>query len=305
MLRIDLWRRGALAAAALLTVALALAYARPGVAEDEPAPKKAAAKDDGPKDADRESIFQLIAPRPGEVIADVGCGKGTWTFPLARAVGKHGKVYAVDVNLAKTLEVKKRIADDGVKNVEVIRSLDDDPGLAADSVDAVFVNNVIHHVERWALSGFLHGLRKALKPSGRLIIRDPNGGPGRVIAECYRHGFTLIEARVPLEDMPRPAFSAGWYALKLQRADRTPPPLLPQGGRPSRRLVQLHLAEELFRAGVLTREELSTTWERITDAGGTFDPDVDERLDLIKAAAAVGVLGREQSAELEQRVRKK
>lgn len=273
----------------------ALLCASPSRAEDEPAPAK---------DPDRESIFALIAPRAGEVIADVGCGKGTWTFPLARKVGTHGRIYAVDINRQKTVDVRRRMKRDGVENVEVIHSLPDDPMLKKDSCDAVFVNDVIEHVDRSALAGFLAGIRSALKPSGRLIIRDPNGGPGRVIAECYRHGFTLIEARVPLENMPRRSFTSGWYALKLQRADLMQPALLPRQGKPSRRLTRLHLAEELFRAGVLTREELRQTWERIENAEGDFDPAIDERLDLITAAAAVGAIAPKTAEALRARVHK-
>ena len=41
--------------------------------------------EDPEKDKESESILNLIRPRAGERIADVGCGKGTWTFPLARA----------------------------------------------------------------------------------------------------------------------------------------------------------------------------------------------------------------------------
>lgn len=287
-------RPWATATVALALGGLALLCAAPSRAEDEPAPSN---------DPDRESIFELIAPRDGEVIADVGCGKGTWTFPLARAVGTRGRVYAVDIDRKKTLDVRRRMKQEGVTNVEVIHSLPDDPMLARDSLDAVFVNDVIDHVDRSALAGFLAGIRSALKPSGRLIIRDPNGGPGRVIAECYRHGFTLIEARVPLENMPRRSFTSGWYALKLQRADRMQPALLPRQGKPDRRLTRLHLAEELFRAGVLTREELRRTWERIENAPGDFDPRTDEALDLIDAAEAVGAVSKDTAATLRSRVR--
>ncbi|MDF1701984.1 MAG: hypothetical protein P1V36_12575, partial [Planctomycetota bacterium] len=75
-------------------------------------------------------------------------------------------------------------------------------------------------------------------------------------------------------------------------------------GKPSRRLTRLHLAEELFRAGVLTREELRQTWERIENAEGDFDPAIDERLDLITAAAAVGAIAPKTAVALRARVHK-
>jgi len=267
----------------------------PSAAEDEPDPEK---------DPDRESIFALIDPHAGDMIADVGCGKGTWTFPLARAVGAHGRVYAVDIDPKKIDAVRTRKASEGVENVEVIHSLPDDPMLPRGALDAVFLNDVIDYVERSALAGFLAGIRSALKPSGRLIVRDPNGAPGRVVAECYRAGFTLIEAKVPLENVPRRSYTSGWYALKLLRADHMQHAILPRLGKPGRFRTRLHLAEELFRQGVISRQELRATWETIQNAPGDFDPEVDERLDLIRAAEALGVVDAERAEALRARVRK-
>ena len=265
------------------------------------------AEDDGTeeKDPDRESIFALIDPHAGDMIADVGCGKGTWTFPLARAVGAHGRVYAVDIDRKKIDDVRARKEREGVANVDVIHSLPDDPMLPKNALDAVFLNDVIDYVERSALAGFLAGIRSSLKASGRLIVRDPNGGPGRVIAECYRAGFTLIEAKVPLENVPRRSYTSGWYALKLLRADHMQHPILPRLGKPSRYRMRLHLAEELFRQNVITRKELRATWEMIQNAPGDFDPEVDEQLDLIRAAEALEVVTPERAEALRARVRKK
>ena len=57
---------------ALGIVGLSLGWGPPTNAEDE-------------LERERRSILSLIGPWSGEVVADVGCGKGTWTFPLAKA----------------------------------------------------------------------------------------------------------------------------------------------------------------------------------------------------------------------------
>jgi len=271
-----------------------------------PAAPPTAAQDQDP-DATKESasILKLIRPRPGEIIADIGCGKGTWTFPLARAVGEHGRIYAVDIDRAKLDTVRERIERDKVTNVQPVHSLPDDPMLPKDSLDAVFLNDVIDYVERSALLGFLDGIRVALKQNGRLIIRDPKGNPSRVISECYRAGFNLVAAKIPLVDVPQGSFSSSWYALKLRRAEHMQPAILPRLGEPRRYRTRLHLAEELFRAGLFTREELRTTWESIASQGGAFDPKTDEKLDLIRAAEAAGVVDAPMAAALRKRVARK
>jgi ubiquinone/menaquinone biosynthesis C-methylase UbiE len=257
------------------------------------------------EEAERSSILSLIGARPGELIADVGCGKGTWTFPLARAVGAHGGIFAVDIDLEKIEVVRARMKAEGVENVHVVHSLPDDPMLPKDTLDAVFLNDVIDYVGRSALAGFLAGIRIALKPAGRLVIRDPNGNPDRIIAECYRAGFTLVEAKVPLGNVTTRTFSNHWYALKLRRAEEMQPAILPRLGKPPRYRTRLHLAEELFRLDLITREELRTIWERIENQQGAFDPRVDEHLDLIRAAEALDVIGTEEAdamrADIESR----
>jgi ubiquinone/menaquinone biosynthesis C-methylase UbiE len=275
--------------AAIALLALATVLAPPTGAEDE--------------DAERRSILSLIGPGSGELIADVGCGKGTWTFPLARAVGPHGRIFAVDIDVEKVGIVRARVAREGVENIEVIHSVPDDPMLPKDRLDAVFLNDVIDYVDRSALAGFLAGIRSALKPAGRLVVRDPNGNPDRIIAECYRAGFTLVEAKVPLANATTRTFSNEWYALKFRRAESMQPAILPRLGRPPRFRTRLHLAEELFRLGLITREELRGLWERIENAPGDFDPEVDEHLDLIRAAEAIGVIASERADVLREKVR--
>ena len=253
---------------------------------------------------DREAILALLAPRRGEQIADVGCGLGTWSVALATAVGSEGRVVAVDIDPDAVQAVRRRIEETGVTNVVAQVSLPDDPGLPPDTFDAIFLNDVIDWVDRSALAGFLAGLRVALKSDGRLVIRDPSGGPDRVIAELYRAGFALVEAKVPLQDAPSRSFGTGWFALKVRRAE-VQPSILPRLGRPTRYRVRLHIAEELFRMGLLTRKELRAKWEAVRDRPGPFDPAVDEARDLVAAARALEVLTEEEAAQVLERARER
>ena len=259
----------------------------------------------GDEQAERQSVLDLIGARTGESIADVGCGHGRWTIDLAKAVGEHGRIYAQDIDPRKIEAVRKLREREKLDNVELIHSLPDDPMLPKNALDAIFINDVINYVDRASQAGFLDGIRSALKPAGRLIIRDPKGNPDRVISECYRAGFILVEARIPLGSEPLSRSGGGWYALKLRRAEHPQPAILPRHGEPRRFRTRLHLAEELFRAGLFSREEFRETWESIQNAPGDFDPRVDEPLDMIRAAEAVQVLDAETANELRARARKR
>ncbi|MGB7981462.1 MAG: hypothetical protein WCF36_11800, partial [Candidatus Nanopelagicales bacterium] len=41
-------------------------------------------------------LVDALAPAPGERVADLGCGKGAFLLPAARAVGRRGRVVGVD-----------------------------------------------------------------------------------------------------------------------------------------------------------------------------------------------------------------
>jgi tRNA A58 N-methylase Trm61 len=47
---------------------------------------------------DPDAILSEVGVKPGEVVADIGCGAGFFTLPLAKYVGKSGKVYALDTS---------------------------------------------------------------------------------------------------------------------------------------------------------------------------------------------------------------
>ena len=115
------------------------------------------------------------------------------------------------------------------------------------------------------------------------------------------HWIRAYRWRLFLEAVPERSFSTGWYALKLRRSE-VQPAILPRLGRPARYRVRLHLAEELFRMGLFTREELRARWEAIRDLPGPFDPKVDEARDLIRAAQAVDVLTADEAEAFLARV---
>ena len=44
-----------------------------------------------------DEVVAALKLEPGERVADVGCGPGYFTLPIAKAVGPTGKVWAVDI----------------------------------------------------------------------------------------------------------------------------------------------------------------------------------------------------------------
>lgn len=117
-----------------------------------------------------ERVIQSLQIKPGNHVADLGSGGGYFTFPLAKAVGPSGKVYAVDIDRDMTDLVAKQAKEKNVNNIEVILAKPDDPLLPVAGIDLIFTVDTYHHIGDRV--SYLAALRKYLRPNGRVAIID-------------------------------------------------------------------------------------------------------------------------------------
>ena len=84
-----------------------------------------------------------FGPATGDV-AELGCGYGTFTVPLARRI--RGMVHAIDIDAEMTALTDRRVKAGGLGNVRV-RQRDvfaEGYGLPADSCEACLLFNILH-----------------------------------------------------------------------------------------------------------------------------------------------------------------
>jgi len=118
-----------------------------------------------------DDVLNAMDAKPGAVVADIGAGDGFFTARLSRAVGGSGRVYAVDVSTRALGNLKQRVTDEQLSNVEVIEGAADDPKLPAGALDAVLIVNAYHEMNEH--HAMLTKIKAALKPDGRLVILEP------------------------------------------------------------------------------------------------------------------------------------
>jgi ubiquinone/menaquinone biosynthesis C-methylase UbiE len=111
---------------------------------------------------------QELKLEPGMVVADFGAGSGYYTERLARAVGPTGRVLAVDLQPEMLQLVGKRATRLGLTNIELVRSMPDDPHLPAGVVDLILMVDVYHEFSH--PFEMAEKLIAALKPGGRLVF---------------------------------------------------------------------------------------------------------------------------------------
>lgn len=118
-------------------------------------------------------IESLSIVREGMKIADFGCGHGYFTLPLARKVGKNGKVFALDI-LSEALEaVTSQMKINGIENIEVKRcNLEKERGsrLEDSSCDVVLISNLLFQTEED--DKIIKEAKRILKKGGKVIFID-------------------------------------------------------------------------------------------------------------------------------------
>jgi ubiquinone/menaquinone biosynthesis C-methylase UbiE len=108
-------------------------------------------------------VVMALKLSSSEEIADIGAGSGYFARRFARHAAK---VLAVDIDDKLLAMIRK----DAPANLATILATPDDPKLPPNSVDTIFICDVLHHIEN--RSAYYPKLARALKPRGRIVIVD-------------------------------------------------------------------------------------------------------------------------------------
>jgi ubiquinone/menaquinone biosynthesis C-methylase UbiE len=173
-----------------------------------------------PQQREIDLIVATLELGRGMTVADVGAGNGAFTRALARRVGPDGQVYASELGADSVAKLRAALA--GLGNVAVVEATATTTGLPDACCDGILLRGVYHHLTR--PNETLEGLKRALKPGGRLLVVDfppsiwlkpwtPQGLPANrhgqgvesdvVVTEASAAGFEEVRL---IEDWP-----TGWF----------------------------------------------------------------------------------------------
>lgn len=107
--------------------------------------------------------------KEGNIVLDYGCGPGSYAIAAAKVVGDRGKVYAADIHPLALEEVKKRAAENKLKNIETILT-DCETQLEDNSVDVALLLDIYHDLSNPEY--ILKELHRVLKRNGWLSVDD-------------------------------------------------------------------------------------------------------------------------------------
>ena len=214
------------------------------------------------RSAETEAAFLLPHLKSGFNILDCGCGPGTITIGLARAVSP-GRVTGIDIEKTQIERARELAHQSGLTNIDFkVGSIDQLP-FPNDSFDVVYANAVLEHL-RDPLQA-LEEFRRVLKIGGIVALRDADleflaiGGPHEAL---LRRSCTIMAEQ--------------WQHVS---------------GNP---YIGRNLRSLLNQAGYVNSEGMSTTeyfgaseatrWFGEFMAGYFEDCHVNERLSLLKLA---------------------
>ena len=135
-------------------------------------------------------------------VADIGCGPGYFTIPLAKALVE-GRLYALDIENEMLDACRERVAQARMGNVEILKCDEFDFPLETGSLDGIYLAFVIQQSPD--KPRFLKAVRQLLRPRG-----------WGTILEWYRKETETgppLERRVDPEQMEELVKSAGFRYL--------------------------------------------------------------------------------------------
>jgi SAM-dependent methyltransferase len=155
---------------------------------------------------------KILAPhvREGMTVLEPGPGMGFFTLELARLVGPHGRVVAVDIQPRMLAGLKKRVAKAGLlERVDARLAPRSSMGLTdlAGTVDFALVYAVLHELP--SADAFFAETAEALRPGACLLLVEPAGhvNAARFAAELK------AAAQAGLEVVDRPSVGRSHAAL--------------------------------------------------------------------------------------------
>ncbi len=165
-----------------------------------------------PKREEEERTDLAVAAlglKPGNAVADIGCGTGFYASRIGRIVGEKGVVYGVDIQPEMLDLLGQRMKALGLNNVKPVLGTEKDPKLAPASCDLLLLVDVYHEFD--FPYEMTRAMIPALKKGGRLVFIEFRGEDPKVaIKEVHK----LTEAQVKKEMALHPELE--WVETKKE-----------------------------------------------------------------------------------------
>ncbi|OIU69633.1 class I SAM-dependent methyltransferase [Rossellomorea aquimaris] len=145
-----------------------------------------------------EKVLQLLHLKKDDLVADLGCGNGYLTLPIAKEVDT--KVHAVDLQQEMLEYLQHRAGEAGVSNIEYKKSSLEYLRFNKNTLDKIVSAFVLHEVP--GLTKVFQDLSDMLKDDGLWLILDWEAVESEM--------GPPLEERIPSEELAQQLETAGF-----------------------------------------------------------------------------------------------
>ncbi len=143
-------------------------------------------------------LMKALALKPGDAVADLGCGTGYFSWRMAQVVGAKGVVYGVEIQPEMLAHLAVKMKERGVTNVLGVLGTTTDPKLPA-PVDLVIMVDVYHEFDH--PFEMMAAVARQLKPGGRVAFVEYRGEDPEVPIKPL-HKMTEAQVRKEMSAQP-------------------------------------------------------------------------------------------------------
>lgn len=127
-----------------------------------------------------DKVLDTIVLKPGEKVADIGCGIGYFTLPIAGVIGSEGTVIALDVEAEMIEDLDKKIKENHIGNIQTVMTEEYNLKLDDAAVSYAFICTVLHEIDDRIK--FMNETKRILNEGGKLAVvewikRESEWGP--------------------------------------------------------------------------------------------------------------------------------
>jgi ubiquinone/menaquinone biosynthesis C-methylase UbiE len=144
-------------------------------------------------------LLAALHLKPGNSVADIGAGTGFYTRRMAKLVGDHGLIYAVEIQQEMLDLLTNKMTELNIRNVKPVLGTITDPKLPRASIDLVLMVDVYHEFDY--PHEMVEAMCLALKPGGRIVFVEFRGEDPKVPIKPL-HKMTDAQVRKEMSAHP-------------------------------------------------------------------------------------------------------
>ena len=157
----------------------------------------------------RDRLRELLEPRPGERLLEVGPGTGYYSLPVAGWLTPGGSLDVLDVQQEMLDHTVRRASEAGIENIAGTLADARELPFEDDSFDGAYLVTVLGEIP--GQDAALRELRRVVRPGGRIVVGELFGDPHMVT-----HGALASRAEAAGLLVERKLGGALWHFTRLQ-----------------------------------------------------------------------------------------